>query len=165
MPAASSSKARRMRSRCRKTSTRAKGVERVIRYAFEYCERHKKQDGSPRQRVLMCDKSNAMTHAGGLWQRVFKEVSQGVSADHSRAYVRGRALHADGARSAAVRRNRHQQHVRRHHHRSRRRHCRAGWAWRPAEIFIPEKLRCSSRCTAPRRRLRERISPTRSARS
>ena len=23
----------------------------------------------------MCDKSNAMTHAGGLWQRVFKEVS------------------------------------------------------------------------------------------
>jgi len=53
-----------------------KGVERVIRYAFEYCERHKKQDGSPRQRVLMCDKSNAMTHAGGLWQRVFKEVSK-----------------------------------------------------------------------------------------
>jgi 3-isopropylmalate dehydrogenase len=52
------------------------GVERVVRYAFEYCERHKKQDGSPRQRVLMCDKSNAMTHAGGLWQRVFKEVSK-----------------------------------------------------------------------------------------
>src|ERR1700686_758731 len=53
-----------------------KGVERVIRYAFEYCERHQKQDGSPRKRVLMCDKSNAMTHAGGLWQRVFKEVSR-----------------------------------------------------------------------------------------
>ena len=53
-----------------------KGVERVIRYAFEYCERHKKLDGSPRRRLLMCDKSNAMTHAGGLWQRVFKEVSQ-----------------------------------------------------------------------------------------
>ncbi|MGA8213531.1 MAG: 3-isopropylmalate dehydrogenase [Candidatus Sulfotelmatobacter sp.] len=52
-----------------------KGVERIIRYAFEYCERHTKIDGSPRQRVLMCDKSNAMTHAGGLWQRVFKEVS------------------------------------------------------------------------------------------
>ena len=52
-----------------------KGVERVIRYAFEYCERHQKLDGSPRQRVLMCDKSNAMTHAGGLWQRAFKEVS------------------------------------------------------------------------------------------
>src|ERR1700687_4304464 len=52
-----------------------KGVERIIRYAFEYAERHPKLDGSPRKRVLMCDKSNAMTHAGGLWQRVFKEVS------------------------------------------------------------------------------------------
>jgi 3-isopropylmalate dehydrogenase len=52
-----------------------KGVERIIRYAFQYCERHTKLDGSPRSKVLMCDKSNAMTHAGGLWQRVFKEVS------------------------------------------------------------------------------------------
>jgi 3-isopropylmalate dehydrogenase len=52
-----------------------KGVERIIRYAFEYCGRNQKLDGSPRRRVLMCDKSNAMTHAGGLWQRVFKEVS------------------------------------------------------------------------------------------
>jgi 3-isopropylmalate dehydrogenase len=52
-----------------------KGVERIIRYAFEYCEQHPKLDGSPRGRVLMVDKSNAMTHAGGLWQRVFKEVS------------------------------------------------------------------------------------------
>jgi 3-isopropylmalate dehydrogenase len=53
-----------------------KGVERVIRYAFEYCECNQKQDGSPRKRVLLCDKSNAMTYAGGLWQRVFKEVSR-----------------------------------------------------------------------------------------
>jgi 3-isopropylmalate dehydrogenase len=52
-----------------------KGVERIIRYAFEYCRAHTKLDGSPRNKVLMCDKSNAMTHAGGLWQRVFKEVS------------------------------------------------------------------------------------------
>lgn len=52
-----------------------KGVERIIRYAFEYCERHAKLDGTKRSRVLMCDKSNAMTHAGGLWQRVFKEVA------------------------------------------------------------------------------------------
>jgi 3-isopropylmalate dehydrogenase len=52
-----------------------KGVERIIRFAFEYCGRSKKQDGSARRRVLMCDKSNAMTHAGGLWQRVFKEVA------------------------------------------------------------------------------------------
>jgi 3-isopropylmalate dehydrogenase len=52
-----------------------KGVERIIRYAFEYSGRHFKLDGTPRNKVLMCDKSNAMTHAGGLWQRVFKEVS------------------------------------------------------------------------------------------
>jgi 3-isopropylmalate dehydrogenase len=52
-----------------------KGVERIIRYAFQYCKTHTKFDGSLRNKVLMCDKSNAMTHAGGLWQRVFKEVS------------------------------------------------------------------------------------------
>jgi 3-isopropylmalate dehydrogenase len=52
-----------------------KGVERVIRYAFEYCSDNKKLDGSPRRRVLMSDKSNAMTHAGGLWQRTFKDVA------------------------------------------------------------------------------------------
>jgi 3-isopropylmalate dehydrogenase len=62
-----------------------KGVERIVRFAFEYCERHTKQDGSRRQRVLMCDKSNAMTHAGGLWQRVFKEVGSEypqIKAEH-----------------------------------------------------------------------------------
>jgi 3-isopropylmalate dehydrogenase len=53
-----------------------KGVERIIRYAFEYCGSHAKLDGSPRKRVLMSDKSNAMTHAGGLWQRTFKEVAR-----------------------------------------------------------------------------------------
>ena len=52
-----------------------KGVERIVRFAFQYCRTHTKLDGSPRSKVLMCDKSNAMTHAGGLWQRVFQEVS------------------------------------------------------------------------------------------
>ncbi|MBZ5511433.1 MAG: 3-isopropylmalate dehydrogenase [Acidobacteriia bacterium] len=47
-----------------------KGVERVIRYAFDYARRH------GRKRVLMTDKSNVMTYAGGLWQRVFKEVAK-----------------------------------------------------------------------------------------
>jgi 3-isopropylmalate dehydrogenase len=45
-----------------------KGVERVIRYAFEYARRY------GRKRVLMSDKSNALTHAGSLWQRVWREV-------------------------------------------------------------------------------------------
>ena len=52
-----------------------KGVERVIRYAFEYAMQKRKADGSSRRRVLMCDKSNAMTYAGSLWQRVFKLVA------------------------------------------------------------------------------------------
>ena len=62
-----------------------KGVERIIRYAFEYCRTHAKLDGSSCSQVLMCDKSNAMTHAGGLWQRVFKEVSAeypAIAAQH-----------------------------------------------------------------------------------
>jgi 3-isopropylmalate dehydrogenase len=62
-----------------------KGVERIIRYAFEYCKHHSKQDGTPRSRVLMADKSNVLTYAHGLWQRVFKEVSNEyleIKAEH-----------------------------------------------------------------------------------
>ncbi len=72
-----------------------KGVERIIRYAFEYCASNKKLDGSPKQRVLMCDKSNAMTHAGGLWQRVFKEVAAeyaGSKIETQHMYVDALAL-------------------------------------------------------------------------
>jgi 3-isopropylmalate dehydrogenase len=47
-----------------------KGVERIIRYAFEYAR------ANGRKKVLMADKSNVMTYAGGLWQRVFKEVAK-----------------------------------------------------------------------------------------
>ena len=46
-----------------------KGVERVIRFAFDYAR------ANGRKQVLMADKSNVMTYAGGLWQRVFKEVA------------------------------------------------------------------------------------------
>ncbi|HZD30081.1 MAG TPA: 3-isopropylmalate dehydrogenase [Candidatus Angelobacter sp.] len=46
-----------------------KGVERIIRYAFEYARTN------GRKKVLMADKSNVMTYAGGLWQRVFKQVA------------------------------------------------------------------------------------------
>jgi len=47
-----------------------KGVERVIRFAFDYAR------ANGRKKVLMSDKSNVMTYAGGLWQRVFKQVAQ-----------------------------------------------------------------------------------------
>ncbi|HEV2734944.1 MAG TPA: 3-isopropylmalate dehydrogenase [Longimicrobiaceae bacterium] len=47
-----------------------KGVERIVRAAFEYA----RENGL--ERVTMSDKANAMEHAGGLWRRVFKEVAQ-----------------------------------------------------------------------------------------
>src|SRR5450759_3382011 len=50
-----------------------KGVERIIRFAFEYAR------ASGRKTVMMSDKSNVMTYAGGLWQRVFKEVAKEYS--------------------------------------------------------------------------------------
>jgi 3-isopropylmalate dehydrogenase len=56
-----------------------KGVERIIRYAFEYA----KVNGL--KRVCMSDKSNAMTFAHDLWQRVYKEVRQeypGIDSRH-----------------------------------------------------------------------------------
>ncbi len=56
-----------------------KGVERIVRFAFEYAKNNPKADGAARKRVLLCDKSNAMTHAGGLWQRTFKEVAREYS--------------------------------------------------------------------------------------
>src|ERR1700733_1108414 len=58
-----------------------KGVERVIRYAFEYCAANAKHNGSPRNRVLMCDKSNAMRHAGGLGGGGFKEGGGAVAEE------------------------------------------------------------------------------------
>ena len=56
-----------------------KGVERVIRFAFELAKQQR------RKKVLMADKSNVMTYAGGLWQRVFKQVGEeypGIERQH-----------------------------------------------------------------------------------
>jgi 3-isopropylmalate dehydrogenase len=55
-----------------------KGVERIIRYAYEYAQRR------GLKRVCMSDKSNAMTYAHDLWQRVFKQVRQEYPAIESR---------------------------------------------------------------------------------
>ena len=51
-----------------------KGVERVIRFAFEYARAHARRGRQPK--LLMTDKANVMTYAHGLWQRVFKEVAR-----------------------------------------------------------------------------------------
>ncbi len=79
-----------------------KGVERIIRYAFDYCEKHTKLDDSPRKRVLMSDKSNAMTHAGGLWQTSLQRGQSRISTNQSGAHVRRCAVYADGERPATV---------------------------------------------------------------
>jgi 3-isopropylmalate dehydrogenase len=56
-----------------------KGVERIIRYAFDFARR------AGLTRLCMSDKSNALTFAHDLWQRVFKEVRAeypGIEASH-----------------------------------------------------------------------------------
>jgi 3-isopropylmalate dehydrogenase len=47
-----------------------KGVERIIRYAFEYAKR------SGRKSVCMSDKNNVMRFGGDLWLRTFEEVAR-----------------------------------------------------------------------------------------
>ncbi len=47
-----------------------KGVERIIRHAFEYARQH------GRKSVVMSDKSNVLRYAHDLWQRVFEEVRE-----------------------------------------------------------------------------------------
>ena len=46
-----------------------KGVERIIRQAFEYAKAH------ALTKVCMADKSNALPDGHALWQRVFREVA------------------------------------------------------------------------------------------
>lgn len=56
-----------------------KGVNRIIRHAFEYAMRN------GLTKVCMSDKSNAMQQGHALWQRVFKQVASeypGIIATH-----------------------------------------------------------------------------------
>ncbi|MCX7661875.1 MAG: 3-isopropylmalate dehydrogenase [Candidatus Omnitrophica bacterium] len=48
-----------------------KGVERCIRYAFEYCRRRNKK-----KKLTLCGKTNVLTYAWDLWERVFYEVAK-----------------------------------------------------------------------------------------
>ncbi len=48
-----------------------KGVERCIRYAFEYCRARDK-----RKKLTLCGKTNVLTYAWDLWQRTFNEVKK-----------------------------------------------------------------------------------------
>jgi 3-isopropylmalate dehydrogenase len=56
-----------------------KGVERIIRAAFDYAKLH------GRAKVTMSDKSNALRHAHDIWQRTFAEVARdypGIATNH-----------------------------------------------------------------------------------
>lgn len=60
-------------------------VERCIRFAFDYATR------SNRSKVTMCGKTNVLTYAWDLWERVFESVAQDYS-DIDTAYA-----HVDAA--------------------------------------------------------------------
>lgn len=48
-----------------------RGVERCIRFAFDFCQKKRK-----RKKITLCGKTNVLTYAHDLWQRVFDEVAQ-----------------------------------------------------------------------------------------
>ncbi|MEI6631221.1 MAG: 3-isopropylmalate dehydrogenase [bacterium] len=58
-----------------------KGVERCIRYAFDYCRKRNK-----RKKLTLCGKTNVLTFAWDLWQRTFNEVAKDypdISTDYA----------------------------------------------------------------------------------
>ena len=58
-----------------------KGVERCIRYAFEYCKKRNKM-----KKLTLCGKTNVLTFAFDLWERTFYEVAKeypDIKADYA----------------------------------------------------------------------------------
>lgn len=48
-----------------------KGVERCVRYAFEYCKKRNKA-----KKLTLCAKTNVLTYSSDLWERTFYEVAK-----------------------------------------------------------------------------------------
>lgn len=48
-----------------------KGVERCIRFAFDYCRKRNKK-----KKLTLCGKTNVLTYAFDLWERTFYEVAK-----------------------------------------------------------------------------------------
>ena len=59
-----------------------KGVERCLRYAFEYCQRRNKQ-----KTLTLCGKTNVLTYAFDLWERAFNEIGEADYPDIKRDYA------------------------------------------------------------------------------
>ncbi|MDD5614294.1 MAG: 3-isopropylmalate dehydrogenase [Candidatus Omnitrophica bacterium] len=58
-----------------------KGVERCLRFAFEYAKKRNKNN-----QVTLCGKTNVLTYAFDLWQRAFNEIAKdysGIKTDYA----------------------------------------------------------------------------------
>ncbi len=58
-----------------------KGVERCIRFAFEYCRKRNRK-----KKLTLCGKTNVLTYAFDLWERAFYEVAkefEGIETDYA----------------------------------------------------------------------------------
>jgi len=58
-----------------------KGVERCIRFAFEFCKKRNKA-----KKLTLCGKTNVLTYAFDLWERTFYEVAReytGIKVDYA----------------------------------------------------------------------------------
>ena len=74
-----------------------KGVERCLRYAFEFCRKRNK-----RKKLTLCGKTNVLTYAFDLWERVFHEVAREYPGHPDRLRPCGCHLHVDGEKSGMV---------------------------------------------------------------
>ncbi len=59
-----------------------KGVERCIRYAYDYCRKRDKD-----RTLTLCGKTNVLTFAFDLWERAFNEVGEADYRDIKRDYA------------------------------------------------------------------------------
>ncbi|MRR56753.1 MAG: 3-isopropylmalate dehydrogenase [Deltaproteobacteria bacterium] len=59
-----------------------KGVERCLRYAFEYTRKRNKN-----KTLTLCGKTNVLTYAFDLWERAFHEIGAKDFADIKREYA------------------------------------------------------------------------------
>ncbi len=59
-----------------------RGVERCLRYAFEYTRKRNK-----RKNLTLCGKTNVLTYAFDLWERAFHEIGEADYADIKRDYA------------------------------------------------------------------------------
>jgi 3-isopropylmalate dehydrogenase len=58
-----------------------KGVERCLRFAYEYCRRRDRD-----RKLTLCGKTNVLTYAWDLWERTFNELAPeypGITTDYA----------------------------------------------------------------------------------